>query len=130
MAWIVRYAGAIETFEAPRLVSEHFSNPVTTALREHALTFPETIEGAACVNRAFKARKKNFLFVGEKSDGACKVMLKLGPSLNEALEIARADSRFAAGSNGWATIRFDAADLPDTALLKRWVEESYRQLAP
>ncbi|MBZ0112860.1 MAG: MmcQ/YjbR family DNA-binding protein [Thermoanaerobaculia bacterium] len=111
-------------------MSEHFSNPVTSALRAYATTFPEVSEGASCVNRAFKARKKNFLFVGEKDDGSCKVMLKLGPSLADAVELSRVDSRVEAGKSGWATIRFGASEPPDLALLKRWVDESYRLLAP
>lgn len=111
-------------------MSELFTNPLTSALRDHAMSFPEVSEGASCVNRAFKARKKNFLFVGEKDDGSCKVMLKLGPSADEAVELARADSRFEVGKTGWTTVRFGASDLPDAALLIRWVSESYRLLAP
>lgn len=111
-------------------MSEEFTNPVTCALRDYAITLPETSEGASCVHRAFRARKKNFLFVGEKDDGSCKVMLKLGPSLEAGQEIAQTDSRFQAGSNGWATIRFGASNPPDAALLKQWVDESYRLLAP
>ena len=53
-----------------------------------------------------------------------------GPSLDEAVELAGADSRFEVGNNGWTTVRFGASDLPDAALLKRWVGESYRLLAP
>ena len=111
-------------------MSEQFTNPITSALRDHAVAFPETSEGPSCVNRAFKVRKKNFLFVGEKGDGSCKVMLKLGPSLDEAALLARTDSRFEVGKGGWTTIRFDASDLPDPKLLKRWVGESYRLFAP
>lgn len=111
-------------------MSEQFSNAVTSALREHALRFPETSEGASCVNRAFKVRKKNFLFVGEKEDGSCKVMLKLVSSRDEAIEQARADARFDVGSSGWVTVRFGGSDLPDAVLLKRWVDESYRLFAP
>lgn len=111
-------------------MSEQFTNPVTSALRDHAMGFPETSEGASCVNRAFKVRKKNFLFVGEKADGSCKVMLKLGPSLDEAAELAGADARFEAGSAGWTTVRFGADDLPEVELLKRWTGESYRLMAP
>ena len=111
-------------------MNEHFTNPVTSALRDHAMTFPETSEGASCVNRAFKVRKKNFLFVGEKDDGACKVMLKLGPSLDEAEELAGEDSRFEVGKTGWVTVRFGEADVPDAELVKGWVGESYRLLAP
>ena len=111
-------------------MSQLFTNPVTSALREFAMTLPETSEGASCVNRAFKVRNKNFLFVGERSDGACKVMLKLGESMDQATELVAKDSRFEVGSSGWTTVRFDMSELPDTALLKQWVSESYRLLAP
>ena len=111
-------------------MNEHFTNPVTSALRDHAMTFPETSEGASCVNRAFKVRKKNFLFLGEKNDGSCKVMLKLGPSLDQAVELAGGDPRFEVGSAGWTTVRFGASDLADAEQLKHWVGESYRLLAP
>ncbi len=111
-------------------MSERFTNPVAAALRDHALTFPETSEGASCVHRAFKVRKKNFLFVGEQDGGACKLMLKLGPSLDEAAELADSDPRFEVGGLGWATVRFEASELPDQALLERWVDESYRLIAP
>lgn len=108
-------------------MTDHFTDPIASALRDHALTFPETTEGSSCVNRAFKVRKKNFLFVGEKEDGSCKVMLKLGPSLGEAGGL---DEGVDLGSNGWTTIRFAAADRPDLDRLRRWVDESYRLLAP
>lgn len=111
-------------------MSDHFTNPLTCALRQHALTFAETTEGASCVNRAFKVRKKNFLFLGEKPDGSCKVMLKLGPSLPAASRLAQADARFEVGKNGWTTVRFGESDPPDPALLTEWVGESYRLFAP
>lgn len=111
-------------------MSEQFTDPVTSALRDHAMTFPEASEGPSCVNRAFKVRKKNFLFVGEKNDGSCKVMLKLGPSLDEAVQLARTDSRLDVGSSGWATIRFDPSNRPDVEQLEAWVDESFRLLAP
>lgn len=111
-------------------MKEQFTNPVTSALRDHAMSYPETSEGASCVNRAFKVKKKNFLFVGEKDDGSCKAMMKLGPSLDEAIELSNSDPRVEVGKFGWITVRFDAPNTPDAALLERWVDESYRQMAP
>lgn len=111
-------------------MSDHFENPVTSALREYALTFPECNEGSSCVNRAFKARTKNFLFVGEKDDGTCKVMLKLGPSLESATKLAEDDPRIEVGNTGWVTIRFEESNPPDVVELQEWVEESFRLLAP
>ena len=111
-------------------MSERFQDPVTSALRERAISLPETTEGTSCVNRAFKVRNKNFLFVGEKDDGSRKAMLKLKDSLEQAEALAENDGRFEVGSAGWTTIRFDVEDRPDVDLLENWVVESYRLFAP
>ena len=102
---------------------EQFEHSVSEQLREVALGLPETSEGTSCVNRAFKARKKNFLFVGEK-EGQVRVMLKLDASL----EAARAmnDPRVDAGKIGWVTLRFPPDEPLDQDLLSAWVVESYR----
>ncbi len=65
-----------------------FAHAFTKKLQVYALTFPDVTEGASCVNRAFKAQKKNFVFIGEKDD-AVKVMLKLGPSMGAATDLAK-----------------------------------------
>lgn len=67
---------------------EKFEAPVAQAIRESALTDPETSEGQSCVNRAFKVRKKNFVFHGEK-DGELKLMVKLGASAAEVTSLAK-----------------------------------------
>ncbi len=106
---------------------EQFEQPISEALRAAALALPETSEGTACVNRAFRVRKKNFLFVGEKS-GEVKVMLKLGDSQKAASGMN--DPRVAVGKAGWVTLRMPPdAPLPED-LLSAWVVESYRTLAP
>ncbi len=106
---------------------ETFEQPICELLRARALELPETSEGASCVNRAFKARKKNFLFVGEKPDQV-RVMVKLGPSLEAAKALA--DPRVEIGGTGWVTIRFAPAEPLDAELLSSWLIESYRLLAP
>ena len=63
--------------------AEQFSTEICRHLRSVALSLPETSEGASCVNRAFKVRKQNFLFVGEKKEHIY-VMVKLGASLEKA----------------------------------------------
>lgn len=106
---------------------ERFSQPISEHLRARALALPETSEGTSCVNRAFKVRKKNFLFVGEKEERV-RVMLKLDASLEEAR--AMEDPRIEVGKLGWVTVRFAPDDVPDADLLADWVEESFRTLAP
>jgi len=92
-----------------------------------ALVLPETGEGSSCVNRAFRVRKKNFLFVGEK-DGQVRVMLKLVDSLETAR--AMQDARVDVGKHGWVTLRFAPDDALDEDLLSAWTLESYRAMAP
>ncbi len=106
---------------------EPFSQPISEVLRAKALALPETSEGSSCVNRAFKVRKKNFLFLGEKPDQV-RVMVKL----SDSLEAARAlkDPRIGVGNTGWVTVLFAPDDVPDAELLSAWVVESFRTLGP
>lgn len=106
-------------------------NPAVKALREVALKHPETSEGVACAGtplerRAIKVRKKTFLFLGHED-----AMLKLKDSLGEAKRLAKREpDRCKAGGIGWVTVvvRDDAVTPP--AMLRKWVDESYRLLAP
>jgi hypothetical protein len=108
---------------------DSFSQPISEQLRAVALSLPETSEGTSCVNRAFKVRKKNFLFVGEKEkDAEVRVMLKLDASLEDAAALD--DPRFTVGKTGWVTLRFGYNDVPDVELLSSWVIESFRTLGP
>jgi len=109
---------------------DDFAHPISEALRAAALALPETSEGTSCVNRAFKVRKKNFLFVGEKPEGV-RVMLKLGEALPEAEALAadRPD-QVSVGKGGWVTLLFPVDRAPDQEMLERWVVESFRTLAP
>lgn len=112
------------------MTPEHFQHEVILALRTRALAFPEVIEGDSCVKRGFKVRKKGFLYLGEKAD-EYNVMVKLGPSMDEARRLAssRPDS-WSVGKGGWAMLKFDPAERPPEGLLERWMEESYRLQAP
>jgi len=106
---------------------EKFTHPISEHLRAIALALPETTEGTSCVNRAFKVRKKNFLFVGEK-EGQVRVMLKLSASLEAASRMD--DPRVGVGKGGWVTLRFAPDEPLDEGLLSAWVVESFRTLAP
>lgn len=88
---------------------ESFRYGISSVIRDYAMTYPEATEGTACVNRAFKAGGKNFVFLGEKDD-LCILRLKL--------------------ADGWAKIEFNPADPPATEQLRSWVEESFMLLAP
>ncbi len=112
------------------MATEQFRNEVILGLRSRALAFPEVVEGDSCVKRSFKVRKKGFLYLGEKAD-EYNVMVKLGPSIDEACSLAsnRPDT-WSVGKAGWAILKFDPAEQPPEGLLERWMEESYRLQAP
>ena len=112
------------------MAAEQFQHEVIRALRSRALAFPEVVEGDSCVKRSFKVRKRGFLYLGEKAD-EYNVMVKLGPSLEEATALvnARPDT-WSVGKGGWAILKFDPAEHPPAGLLERWMEESYRLQAP
>lgn len=112
------------------MATESFQHPVIEGLRALALSFPEVVEGDSCVKRSFKARKKGFLYLGENKDGY-NVMVKLGPSIEEARDLASArPDTWSVGKGGWAILKFAPSERPPAGLLERWIDESYRLQAP
>ncbi|MGI9607019.1 MAG: MmcQ/YjbR family DNA-binding protein [Acidimicrobiales bacterium] len=109
---------------------ETFHHSVSDAIRTHAMSFPETEEGTSCVNRAFKAGGKNFVFLGEK-DETCTMRLKLDTSVPELTELASADpARYEVGTGGWTKLVFRGDDPPPISDIERWITESFHLLAP
>ena len=111
--------------------SAYTKSEPTQTLQAVALRFPEArvgiaCEGTAAERRTIKVRGKAFLFLG-----AGAALLKLRASLAEATDrAAREPNRYKVGAHGWVTVTFgDAASLP-ADVLARWLEESYRLLAP
>ena len=110
--------------------AEQFRYALSEQIRNHAMSFPETEEGTSCVNRAFKAGGKNFVFLGEK-DEECNMRLKLDASIPEIKERAKAETRqWDVGKGGWTMLRFDPDLPPPAADLERWITESFFLLAP
>ena len=73
------------------------------------LSLPEVEEGLTFDKVAFKAGKKNFLFMGNDGDGY-NVKLKLKGSLEEALEQSSCQAgTIYVGSNGWVELDFHMA---------------------
>ena len=100
------------------------------ALRRIALAYPEAEEGTVCSKAAFKARKKSFLFVGA-DDFTYDVKLKLADSLDEATSLAaREPGHYSVGGHGWVEVTFGHKESPPPGLMERWIDESFRLLAP
>lgn len=103
---------------------------IRTDLRAYALTLPEAAEDFPWDDSAVvKVNKKIFLFLGppEPSTG---FGVKLVVAHGHALSVPGAiPSRYGLGRSGWVTVPYDAA-LPEVDVLRDWVEESYRLVAP
>jgi predicted DNA-binding protein (MmcQ/YjbR family) len=101
-------------------------------LRDYAMTFPESTEDHPWGHRAIKVKGKSFLFLGgEKDTKELSLSVKLPGSRDVALDLPFAEpTGYGLGKSGWVTARFaTAADVP-LDLLRGWIAESYRAIAP
>ena len=101
------------------------------ALREYANTYPETHEDYPWGELAVKVKGKAFLFMRHEGE-----VLSLSTKLPSSRDMA-ADLDFASptgyglGKSGWVTSRFEGKSAkPPLDLLKSWIDESYRAVAP
>ena len=100
------------------------------ALRSPALSYPEAQEDFPWGERVVKLRGKVFVFLGRPEDGL-SLSVKLPGSASVALGLAFASpTGYGLGKSGWVTARFGPREKPPVALLKHWIDESYRAVAP
>jgi predicted DNA-binding protein (MmcQ/YjbR family) len=99
-------------------------------LRRFALTFPNTHEDHPWGEIALKVAKKVFVFLGD-AGGGIRMSVKLKASHLAALELPFcAPTAYGLGKSGWVTVSFDAKASVPVSLLKEWIEESFRSVAP
>jgi predicted DNA-binding protein (MmcQ/YjbR family) len=99
-------------------------------LRTFALGFPEAREDFPWGERVVKVKDKVFVFLG-RDDEDLGVTVKLPSSGLLALGLPFASpTGYGLGKSGWVTARFTAKDKPPLDVLRKWIEESYRAVAP
>ena len=114
-------------------------------LRGHGLGFPEVVEDFPWGHTALKVRNKTFVWLDE-TDGALSLTVKLPVSRDFALVFDFASpAGYGLGRSGWISCRFGPGETPDDGapsalsggqgdpiidLLKNWLAESYRAVAP
>ena len=99
-------------------------------LRRHGLAFPEAEEDHPWGHTALKVRGKTFVWLDEM-EGALSLTVKLPVSRDFALVFDfAAPAGYGLGRAGWISCRFAVGEAPDLDLLKRWIGESYRAVAP
>jgi predicted DNA-binding protein (MmcQ/YjbR family) len=94
-----------------------------------ALSLPEAFEDQPWEDDTVaKVRKKIFVFFGGAASS--QITVKLAESHAHALSVEGArPSAYGLGKSGWVTVPL-AAEGVDSALLREWIEESYRIVAP
>jgi len=100
-------------------------------LRTFALAYPETREEFPWGERVVKVRKKVFVFMGQDDDGGFGLTVKLPDTGAFALSLRFVEpTGYGLGKSGWVTAHFARGEKPPVAMLKEWIEESYRAVAP
>jgi predicted DNA-binding protein (MmcQ/YjbR family) len=101
-----------------------------TALRKQALAYPEAHEDFPWGHRALKVRGKAFVFMSLE-EGELGLSLKLPRSGAAALTLPFTQpTGYGLGRSGWVTARIAKETDAPLELLREWVEESYRAVAP
>jgi predicted DNA-binding protein (MmcQ/YjbR family) len=100
-------------------------------LREFALAFPGAHEDFPWGESVIKVAKKVFVFLGREGDAGVGMSVKLPVSGADLLELPFAQpTGYGLGKSGWVTIQFAPGEAAPMDLLRQWIEESYRAVAP
>ncbi len=100
-----------------------------TSLLRYALSFPGAVEDHPWGESVAKVNGKIFVFFGTGEGEDPGISVKLDESLEQALTVPGASpTAYGLGKAGWVSVPLKAA--PPLDVLKDWVEESYRRVAP
>ena len=101
-------------------------------LRDFAMQYPEATEDHPWGHRAIKVKGKSFVFLGgEKNEAELSLSVKLPDSRDMAVDLPFAEpTGYGLGKSGWVTARFEKVSEVPLDLLKAWIDESYRAIAP
>jgi predicted DNA-binding protein (MmcQ/YjbR family) len=105
-------------------------NPHEMALREWALAYPETHEDFPWGHRVIKVKGKAFIFMGHEH-GGLGLSVKLPHSNAAALMMPFATpTGYGLGKSGWVSADFPEGQKPPMEMLRQWLDESFRAVAP
>lgn len=99
-------------------------------LLRFALGYPEAYQDSPWGEQVVKVKKKVFVFFHVPGSGL-HVTVKLPQSATLALGLPFvAPTGYGLGKSGWVTATFGPKDKPSVPMLKQWIDESYRAVAP
>jgi predicted DNA-binding protein (MmcQ/YjbR family) len=100
------------------------------ALRAFALAYPGTHEDFPWGERVIKVKGKVFVFLG-RDEAGLGLTVKLPQSGLMALGLPFASpAGYGMGKSGWVTVQFAPREKPPMDLMRAWIDESYRAVAP
>jgi len=102
-------------------------------LREVAMGLPGATEDFPWGERVAKVKGKVFVFLGVDPvpGGPMGLSVKLPSSAADALDLPFAKpTGYGLGKSGWVTATFEPGDTLPVEILKAWIIESYRAIAP
>ena len=100
------------------------------AIAKLAAAYPEVREDKPWGHSAFKVKGKTFLFLYADGDGL-SVSVKLPESGKRALTLGFTEpTHYGLGKSGWVTARVSKAKELPLTLVKQWLAESFRAIAP
>jgi predicted DNA-binding protein (MmcQ/YjbR family) len=105
--------------------------PFELALREAGMGYPEVTEDFPWGHRTLKVKGKAFVFMGINGEEGLFLSVKLPQSNSAALMLPFTQpTGYGLGKSGWVSASFGARDTPPLELLRQWLDESYRAVAP
>jgi len=115
----------------PRTTTPRSTQPSRAGLVVFALSLPEAWKDEPWEeDTVVKVRKKIFVFFGSERNPT-QLGVKLPHSAAYALTLACATPMaYGLGRSGWVTVQLRSRDAPDDHLLRDWIVESYRAVAP
>lgn len=113
-----------------RMAKDENEHPHLRALKEAARAYPETEEASPWGHCVFKVRGKSFVFFGG-DEGRVSLSVKLPRSGDAALSLPFAEpTGYGLGKSGWVTASFPAGEPLPFSILRAWLDESFRAIAP
>lgn len=110
--------------------AQSLKRPEAKVLRDFALSLPEAYEEFPWGERVAKVKGKVFVFLGMNGD-ELGLSVKLPQSGVLALGLPFASpTGYGLGKAGWVTARFTKSRKAPVDLLRAWIDESYRAVAP
>jgi predicted DNA-binding protein (MmcQ/YjbR family) len=103
---------------------------VELALREFGMAYPETTEDFPWGHRTLKVKGKAFIFMSREGD-EFSLSVKLPFAAPAALSLSNVEgTAYGMARHNWVTASWKKGEAVDVAMVRSWMDESYRAVAP